>query len=341
MAEREVLADELRPRAPIIARAEGGMDNRLARYLAVLSGDGHLVSASTATLTWGQFHDVVLAGDVAYRFPRDEESRRRLPDRVALLTALDRCQLPVTIPDPLDTGHVDRPVGDCYLAVRRLRGEPPAPGPGVAERALPTLVSQFAGMLDELTALGQVPAVRRAVPRAESDHWAQWCEQVRRVLFPLMSASGRRRAEAELAAVMTVAAVGDALVHGDLGGSNLLLATRDAGAVVTGVLDWDEASIGNQACDLASLAVTFGWPVADRIEAVRRASRVDPADRAGPAGQTRPEDQAGREGRARPEGRPMGDEARLIAATFALQQALPGALSGDAESLDDGLSEYR
>ena len=37
----------------------------------------------------------------------------------------------------------------------------------------------------------------------------------------------------------------------------------------------------------------------------------------------------------------MGAEPRLIAATFALQQALPAALSGDAESLDDGLSDYR
>jgi hypothetical protein len=33
-------------------------------------------------------------------------------------------------------------------------------------------------------------------------------------------------------------------------------------------------------------------------------------------------------------------EARLIAATFALQQALPAALSGDEESLADGLSRY-
>jgi hypothetical protein len=33
--------------------------------------------------------------------------------------------------------------------------------------------------------------------------------------------------------------------------------------------------------------------------------------------------------------------ARAIAATFALQQALPAALSGDAASLADGLSTYR
>ncbi len=33
--------------------------------------------------------------------------------------------------------------------------------------------------------------------------------------------------------------------------------------------------------------------------------------------------------------------AQVIAATFALQQAMPAALSGDSESLADGLASYR
>jgi aminoglycoside phosphotransferase (APT) family kinase protein len=294
-----------------------GEEARLARYLAVLSADGYRVAASAATLTSGQFHDVVLAGDVAYRFPRDEESRRRLPQRVALLAALVRCRLPVTIPDPLDVAHVDGPVGTCYVAVRRLRGEPPGFDRDAVELPQAGLVTQLAGLLDQLASLGLDPAVLRAVPGASRDHWPRWCDQVRRELFPLMSASGRRRAEAELAAVLTVAATGDALVHGDLGGSNLLLARTDGAVLLTGVLDWDEACVGNQASDLASLAVTFGWEVADGIEAARQPARAESS------------------------GRPMIGAARTIAATFALQQALPAALSGDADSLDDGLSGYR
>jgi aminoglycoside phosphotransferase (APT) family kinase protein len=293
------------------------VDARLARYLAVLSADGHRVAAGAATLTCGQFHDVVLAGDVAYRFPRDEESRRRLPERVALLAALARCRLPVAIPDPLDTAHVDGPVGTCYVAVRRLHGEPPEFDRGAAGQPPATLVTQLAGLLDELASLGLDPDVLRAVPRASRDHWPQWSEQVRRVLFPLMSESGRRRAEAELAAVLTVAPTGDALVHGDLGGANLLLARSNSAVLVTGVLDWDEACVGNQASDLASLAVTFGWEVADGIDSARKPSQAGSAVR------------------------PMIGAARMIAATFALQQALPAALSGDADSLDDGLSGYR
>jgi hypothetical protein len=33
-------------------------------------------------------------------------------------------------------------------------------------------------------------------------------------------------------------------------------------------------------------------------------------------------------------------EARIIADTFALQQALPAAVNGDQASLDDGLRQY-
>ncbi len=87
--------------------------------------------------------------------------------------------------------------------------------------------------------------------------------------FPLMSEAGRRGAAAELAAVQEVRAPGGALVHADLGGANLLLTfasgpTGGRAPVVAGILDWDDACIGNQANDLASLAVTFGWPLTDR-----------------------------------------------------------------------------
>jgi Ser/Thr protein kinase RdoA (MazF antagonist) len=299
------------------------VDDRRSHYLEVLTGDGQPVDAGAATLTSGQFHDVVLAGGVAYRFPRDEETRRRLPDRVALLAALAREQLPVTIPGPLDTAHLHRPLGSCYVAVRRVPGVPSVPaGPaGPAGRGLvaegaaqDALVRRLGELLGALSELGESAAVRRVVPRTAPEWWLGWSERVRQVLFPLMTATGRHRAEAQLEAVCTVPASGDALVHTDLGGANLLLARRHGVPVVTGVLDWDEACIGNQANDLASLAVTFGWAVAERIDAVRQADAASV---------------------------PLVGAARLIAATFALQQALPAALSGDQENLDDGLSGYR
>ena len=281
-----------------------GMSEQLARYLAVLGQRG-----DDARLVHGQFHDVVLAGDVAYRFPRDEESRRRLPAAVALLAALNDCQLPVAVPVPLATGHLGGPLGSSHVALSRIPGQPLGVIGG--EQAQLAVIAQLARLLDRLAELGADPAIGKLVPRAEPDHWRIFGAQVRQVLFPLMSGDGRHRAETELAAVAGVTATGDALIHSDLGGANLLWTTDGGQPCLEGVLDWDGASLGNQANDVASIAVTVGWPLAERIHARRRAA----------ASQTMA-------------------EARMIADTFALQQALPAALNGDQASLDDGLRRY-
>ncbi len=286
------------------------MNDRLAGYLSVLERDGQS-AVRDARLVRGQFHDVVLAGDVAYRFPRDEQSRRALPARLALLAVLVQARLPVAIPAPLDSDHLDRPLGSCYAAVTRIDGEPAEHDATLAPQAEVALARGLAGLLDKLAALGADEVIRRTVTVAAPDHWLRWASQVREVLFPLMTPAGREQAARELAAVCAVDPVGPALVHSDLGGGNLLLTGDGDLRTVTGVLDWDGAQIGNQASDLASVAATFGWRLAGRLETER--ARQEPA---------------------------LG-AARIIAATFALQQALPAALSGDSESLADGLSGYQ
>jgi hypothetical protein len=179
-------------------------------------------------------------------------------------------------------------------------------------RAEEAVVAELAGLLDRLAGLGSDQVIQNLVPRAGADHWAAFAGQVRRVLYPLMSRPGRRRADAELAAVTTLTPAGGALVHTDLGGANLLWTTAVGVPKLSGVVDWDGSCIGGQASDLASIAVTIGWPLTERIDARRRGSA-----------------------------RPMLADAQIIAATFALQQALPAALNADQASLDDGLRQYR
>jgi aminoglycoside phosphotransferase (APT) family kinase protein len=288
-----------------------GQDQRLAGYLAAVQ---HLGSAERPELRRGQFHDVVLVDDVAYRFPRDEESRRALPGRVALLRVLANSRLPVATPVPLATapvGQHQEPLGRCHVALSRLRGQPLAGERAISPRSEPVVIAELGRLLDALSELGASPAVARVVPGANPDHWVRFASEVNRVLCPLMSDRGRRRAEAELAKVAAVDPAGTALVHGDLGGANLLWTVAEPGPHLAGILDWDEAHIGSQADDLASLAATFGWPLAERLDASRHAGRC-----------------------------PTIGDARTIAATFALQQALPAALSGDSVTLADGLAGY-
>ncbi len=310
--------------------AAGSESQRLASYLAVVGyagagqdgadqdskgqdsagQDSAGQDGGRPELVSGQFHDVVLAGDVAYRFPRDDQARRALPGRVALLRVLQDSGFPVATPVPLATAHAGEPeaLGRCYVALSRLRGHPlRGPLDPPSESAMLGELGRLMGALSEL---GADPAVAKAVPGADPDRWIRFADDVARVLFPLMSGQGRRRAEAELARATAVDPAGTALVHGDLGGTNLLWEAAPPGPRLAGILDWDEAHLGSQAEDLASLAVTFGWPQAERLDA------------------------------ARPAGGGLLDDARAIAATFALQQALPAALSSDSAMLADGLTRY-
>jgi aminoglycoside phosphotransferase (APT) family kinase protein len=282
-------------------------DGPPAGYLAVLSGDGRPTEG--AQLRRGQFHDVVLIGDLAYRFPRGPGPAADSPRQAGLLLLLAASGLPVAVPQPVASTPAGRPHSQSYLAVRRLPGQPLAGQlPAAASDAC---LSQLCELLDRLHELGASPAVRELVPGPDPRRWQQFADQVAAVLFPLMSADGRRRAGAELTGVLAAEAGGNALVHGDLGGANLLWQGSGPDCRLAGVIDWDEAHIGSQADDLASIAVTIGWTLAARIDAARNA------------------------------GSPAIADARAIAATFALQQALPAALTGDTESLDDGLASYR
>jgi aminoglycoside phosphotransferase (APT) family kinase protein len=288
----------------------------LAGYVAVIRelhgdnagpGDGE---PWRPRLVQGQFHDVVLSRDVVYRFPKDEDSRTRLAGRTAMLAALARLPLPVAVPEPVDAGQAGLPLGRSHVVLRRLPGEPL--GARRAAQAATVVAAHLAALLDALLAAGASPELAGRVPRAEPDQWHQFATDVGRVLFPLMSAGGRQQATAELQAVLQIDPVGDALVHEDLGGDNLRWDLAGPQPRLTGVLDWDGASLGSQSADLASLAATYGWQIAEEVAGLRPG-----ADRA----------DLGR--------------ARAIMATFALQQALPAALSGDKAMLDDGLISYR
>jgi aminoglycoside phosphotransferase (APT) family kinase protein len=285
-------------------------DQLLAGYLAAAQ---HVGGGERPEFRHGQFHDVMLVGDVAYRFPRDEESRRALPGRVALLRVLGNGRLPVATPVPVATAPAaqHQALGRCHVALSRLRGQPLEREQATSPRSEPMVITELGRLLDALSELGADPAVAKVVPGADPDRWVRFASDVDRVLFPLMSDRGRRRAEAELAKVAAVDPAGTALVHGDLGGTNLLWTVSESGPHLSGVLDWDEAQLGNPADDLASLAATFGWPLAERLDASRHAGRC-----------------------------PTIPDARIIAATFALQQALPAALSGDRVMLADGLAGY-
>ncbi|CCH33049.1 hypothetical protein BN6_57910 [Saccharothrix espanaensis DSM 44229] len=248
----------------------------------------------------GQFHDVVITPDRVLRYPKTAAAAAELPGRAALLEQLGTLDLGTAIPRPLAAIR-PAPLGEYHLVLTRVPGEP-LDQSGV-DVAIDVVAREFARVLRALSEV-DFPDV---VPVADPLRWSKFADGVRAELFPLMSGDGRERASRELTAVLALDHVATGLVHGDLGGENVLWVE---GPTLSGIVDWDEVSIGDPAEDLAAIGASYGPTLLARIL----------ADLENP---------------------PVGHRIAAYQGTFALQQALAGALDGDDAELADGLTDYR
>ncbi|MFL1382267.1 MULTISPECIES: aminoglycoside phosphotransferase family protein [unclassified Nocardiopsis] len=258
---------------------------------------------ATLTVREGQFHRVVIAADRVVRLPRTPAAAARLPRSAALLRALLELDLPFRTPTPLDEGH-----DPAYLLLDRIPGEPltELTDPGTAA----SVAEQYTALLSALAKAGADPRARAALPRAAPDQWRRFAADVRTELLPLMSPAGRRRADRELTALDALPHLTESVVHGDLGPENVLWENVHGRPHLSGVIDWDDVSLGDPAEDLAAIGAGHGPDLLDRILTLEN-----------------------RDG--------TRDRITTISGTFALQQALQAARDGDAEELADGLTGYR
>ncbi|GGQ09540.1 viomycin phosphotransferase [Streptomyces roseolilacinus] len=260
----------------------------------------------------GQFHDVVMGADRVVCLPRSRAAAARLPERAAVLRALAGVDLGCRVPEPSAQGEAPGADGVPFLVLSRVPGEPLEARALDDARVAGAVAAQYATLLAGLDRAGRDAAVRAVLPRTPADRWRRFATSVRAELFALMSDGGRRRAERELSALDGLPHLTEAVVHGDLGAENVLWEWRDGLPHLTGVLDWDDVSLGDPAEDLAAVGAGHGHGLLERVLALG--------------------------------GRPDGGLATRIAAirgTFALQQALYAARDGDEEELTDGLAEYR
>ncbi|GAA4101708.1 hypothetical protein GCM10022248_87770 [Nonomuraea soli] len=264
------------------------------------------VDADQLTVLEGQFHQVVIGPDRVVCLPRTEAAASRLPRRAALLRLLDGFGLGFPTPLPLQES-AEPP----YLVLSRVPGAPLEKEALEDPRVAEAVAAQYVTLLSDLARIGAEESVRASLS-APRDHWRRFAVDVRAELFGLMSDGGRVRAERELGALDGLPHVASAVVHGDLGAENVLWEWQDGLPRLGGVIDWDEATIGDPAEDLAAISAGYGDGFLGRVLAM-----------------------GGWE-----------DDTLLariatIRATFALQQALSAHQDGDAEELADGLSGYR
>lgn len=264
------------------------------------------------TVRKGQFHTVVMGSDRVVCLPRTRAAAARLPERVAALHALAGLDLGFRTPEPLLQGGAHGTGGEPFLVLSRIPGEPLESDALNDPQVVDTVAAQYVTVLSGLARAGTDETVRAVLPQAAEDHWRRFAENVRVELFPLMSDSGRLRAERELAALDGLPHANRAVVHGDLGAENVLWEWAHGLPRLSGVLDWDDVTLGDPAEDLAAIGASYGRELLERVLALGRWSN-----------------------------RGLHTRIAAIRGTFALQQALYAIRDGDKDELADGLADYQ
>jgi aminoglycoside phosphotransferase (APT) family kinase protein len=231
--------------------------NELLEIADALLPGVRLDSASVAAD--GNIHDVLLIpGVAAVRVSKRALAAATMPRHVEVLHLLASSDLPFQIPEPLTpvTMFGDR----AAVAVSWIDGSPLPPGVGSVE--------QIASVLEAVRSVELTPSLLRALDgRPSGRHWSAI---VLEDVVPRLPARWQSEALRRLDAALALDPVPDSLVHGDLGGSNVLWSP--SGQLV-GVLDWDMAMPFDPAID-AALMAWHGW------DTVRRAVSSDTYHRA-------------------------------------------------------------
>ncbi|WP_217136951.1 viomycin phosphotransferase [Streptomyces sp. AC558_RSS880] len=260
----------------------------------------------------GQFHTVVIGSDRVVCLPRTRAAAARLPQRAAALHALANLGLGFRTPEPLLQGGTHGTDEAPFLVLSRIPGEPLETDALNDAQVVDTVAAQYATLLSALARAGTDETVRAVLPQAAEDHWRRFAENVRAELFPLMSDSGRLRAERELTALNSLPHLTQGVAHGDLGAENVLWEWTHGLPRLSGVLDWDDVILGDPAEDLAAIGASYGPELLERVLTLGNWSNHGLLTRIA-----------------------------TIRGTFALQQALYAIRDGDEEELAEGLADYR
>ncbi|GAA2395313.1 phosphotransferase family protein [Nonomuraea africana] len=201
---------------------------------------------SSARLTQGQFHDVVLVpGVAAVRVAKGDVAASELRRRTEVLARLAGMNLPFLVPEPL--GPVSIVDGRAAVAVSWVDGAAHPQGSGDPEK-LRTLLDALASV--DLALLEDV----LDEPHAYAGR-GRWAELLMEEVLPRLPVQVRPEARRRVEAALALEEVRPGLVHGDLAGENV---RWSAEGDLVGVLDWDLAQPFDPAVDAACLA-WHGW----------------------------------------------------------------------------------
>ncbi len=294
------------------------MTDKTARYLEHIQRLFPDLKVEKASLNdEGQFNDGLIVNDeIIFRFPKIRQALEILHVEFEILRSIQGCtDLP--IPNPI-ISHMEADVlGEAFIGYLLIPGKPfwRETFLAIQDEALrQEIVAQIAIFLKQLHAIPVADVIPAPLPRRETrEEWTDLFLRFRTKLFPHLSETDQVRVKNNFARFLADPdnfAYQPVLRHGDFGTVNLLY--DPAKKMLSGVIDFGNAGLGDPALDIAYLIAPFGY--GEKI--IERLAGHYPLD----------DDLLAR--------------ARFYVSTFALQEALYGIEHDNPRAFNLGLAGY-
>jgi aminoglycoside 2''-phosphotransferase len=198
-----------------------------------------------------------LNSEIIFRFPINKETEKRLRTEIELLPKISG-YLPAHVPDYEYVWKGDRKHPAWFGGYRKINGVPLSAHTVLGnEKALARAISRFVKQLHDIR-LGRSrpPSLLAYSP----DKWVERLkvqhDRIRRIVYPVLPPTLRHASRIFWKNLLEEIAEGDfkpTLIHADLGFENILISPSTG--ILSGVLDWGYAQIGDPALDFSHLII--------------------------------------------------------------------------------------
>jgi aminoglycoside 2''-phosphotransferase len=274
----------------------------------------HLAIESARLNQEGQYNDVLIVNEEwVFRFAKFADGIAELRRETAILNAIQD-HVPLAIPKPVYQNLETETVGEAFTGYRMLPGQPlwhsdflVTQDPAARARN----AQQFAAFWRALHSIPVKEVIPVDLPVADQpESWQDLYQRFRQLLYPHMRIDAQQEVTAHFERYFAnphLCHFEPVLRHGDFGGGNLLY--DPATLTITGVIDFSMTTLGDPAIDFSGLFY-LGEEFCRNCYSVY------------------------------PELEGMLERVRFYCGTFALQEALYGAETGDREAFARGIEGY-